>query len=160
MKDEDWMFDTVEIWAIALTDLRITGKELATAQRKSMALDWPPTAPADFLALARTDTTANYPDTRAAYRDAAHNRYPHAVIYETARRVGFWELKTKSEAVTYKSWQQHYPQVCREHSEGNDFALPVEQQLEYSHTPLKADSPVAAKVDDFLSQFLKKRESA
>ena len=71
MRDEDWMPDSAEIWAIALTDLRITGKELAVAQRKSMSLEWPPTSPADFLALGRTDTDSNYPDMKQAYLAAA-----------------------------------------------------------------------------------------
>ena len=112
MRDEDWMPDTAEIWAIALTDLRITGKELAVAQRKSMSLEWPPTAPADFLALGRTDAASNYPDMRQAYLQAANGDYKHEVALETAKRVGSWELKTQSESISYKSWQQHYPVVC------------------------------------------------
>ena len=109
MRDEDWMPDTAEIWAIALTDLRITGKELAVAQRKSMSLEWPPTAPADFLALGRTETASNYPDMKQAYLAAANGDYKHEVALETAKRVGSWELNTQPESVSYKSWQKHYP---------------------------------------------------
>lgn len=154
MRDEDWMLDTVEIWAIALTDLQITKGELMLAQRKSMALEWPPTAPSDFLKLARQEVSQNYPDMRAAYLSAANGNYSaHAVIYETAKRVGFWDLKSKAESVTYKSWQQHYPKVCSEHASGAQFALPKERQLSYSHTPVQPNSPFNAKIDAFFEQF-------
>lgn len=140
MRDEDWMPDTAEIWAIALTDLRITGKELAVAQRKSMSLEWPPTAPADFLALGRTETASNYPDMKQAYLAAANGDYKHEVALETAKRVGSWELKTQPESVSYKSWQKHYPEVCEEHSQGADFKVPQTHRVEHSHAPVQAGS--------------------
>lgn len=140
MRDEDWMPDTAEIWAIALTDLRITGKELALAQRKSMSLEWPPTAPADFLALGRTETASNYPDMKAAYLAAANGEYKHEAILETAKRVGSWELKTQPQSVSYKSWQKHYPEVCEEHSKGADFKVPETHRVEHSHAPVQAGS--------------------
>lgn len=134
------MPDTAEIWAIALTDLRITGKELAVAQRKSMSLEWPPTAPADFLALGRTETASNYPDMKQAYLAAANGDYKHEVALETAKRVGSWELKTQPESVSYKSWQKHYPEVCEEHSQGADFKVPETHRVEHSHAPVQAGS--------------------
>lgn len=140
MRDEDWMPDTAEIWAIALTDLRITGKELAVAQRKSMSLEWPPTAPADFLALGRTDQASNYPDMKQAYLAAANGDYKHEVALETAKRVGSWELKTQPESVSYKSWQKHYVEVCEEHSQGADFKVPETHRVEHSHAPVQAGS--------------------
>lgn len=153
MRDEDWMPDTAEIWAIALTDLRITGKELAVAQRKSMSLEWPPTAPADFLALGRTETVSNYPDMKQAYLAAANGDYKHEVALETAKRVGEWELKTQPESVSYKSWQQHYPIVCEEHSSGAEFATPVSHQVEYEHTPVQQGTAASANIDAFLAKF-------
>ena len=156
MKDEDWMLDTVEVWAIALTDLKITRTELFTAQRKSMSLEWPPTAPADFLALGRTETASNYPDMREQYKAAANNIFNSAVTYETTKRVGFWELKTQPESISYKSWQKHYPEVCKEHSEGKDFKVPETHQVAYEHTALQETSPMAATVDEFLNQFQRK----
>ena len=147
------MLDTVEVWAIALTDLKITRTELFTAQRKSMSLEWPPTAPADFLALGRTETASNYPDMRQAYLAAANGDYKHEVALETAKRVGFWELKTQPESISYKSWQAHYPIVCNEHSKGADFKAPQSHQVEYEHTPVQAGSPFNAKLDEFFRQF-------
>lgn len=140
MKDEDWMLDTVEVWAIALTDLKITRTELFAAQRKSMSLEWPPTAPADFLALGRTETASNYPDMKQAYLAAANGDYKHEVTLETAKRVGTWELKTQPESVSYKSWQKHYVEVCEEHSKGADVKVPQTHRVEHSHAPVQAGS--------------------
>ena len=153
MKDEDWMLDTVEVWAIALTDLQITKKELETAQRKSMSLEWPPTAPADFLALGRTETTSNYPDMRQAYLQAAEGSYKHEVTLETAKRVGQWEIKTQPESVSYKSWQQHYPIVCEEHSRGADFKVPESHQVAYEHSPVQAGSEADKRISEQLAEL-------
>lgn len=153
MRDEDWMPDTAEIWAIALTDLRITGKELAVAQRKSMSLEWPPTAPADFLALGRTETVSNYPDMKQAYLAAAQGNYKHEVTLETAKRVGTWELKTQPESVSYKSWQKHYPEVCEEHSQGADFKVPQTHRVEHSHAPVQAGSEADKRISEKLAEL-------
>ena len=160
MKDEDGDLDTVTVWHIALNDLGITADEFHSAKRKSLGLQWPPTAPADFLALGRTDTARNYPDMRQEYLAAAQGQYKHEVTFETANRVGTWELKTQPESVSYKAWQKHYPEVCKEHSQGADFKVPESHQVEYSHTALQPDSPMAAKVDDFLNQFKRKHGDA
>lgn len=160
MKDEDWDTDTVIVWHIALNDLAITADEFDTAKRKSLGLQWPPTAPADFLALGRTETASNYPDMRTEYLAAAQGNYKHEVTLETAKRVGTWELKTQPESISYKAWQKHYPEVCKEHSQGADFKVPESHQVAYSHTPLQENSPMAATVDDFLNQFKRKHGEA
>lgn len=147
------MPDTAEIWAIALTDLRITGKELAVAQRKSMSLEWPPTAPADFLALGRTEVASNYPDMKQAYLAAANGDYKHEVALETAKRVGSWELKTQPESVSYKSWQKHYVEVCEEHSNGADFKVPETHRVEHSHAPVQAGSEADKRISEKLAEL-------
>lgn len=147
------MPDTAEIWAIALTDLRITGKELAVAQRKSMSLEWPPTAPADFLALGRTEAASNYPDMKQAYLAAANGDYKHEVALETAKRVGSWELKTQPESVSYKSWQKHYVEVCEEHSNGASFKVPETHRVEHSHAPVQAGSEADKRISEKLAEL-------
>ena len=153
MKDEDWDTDTVIVWHIALNDLGITANEFGTAKRKSLGLQWPPTAPADFLALGRTETASNYPDMRSEYLAAAQSQYKHEVTLETAKRVGTWELKTQPESVSYKSWQKHYPQVCKEHSEGADFKVPETHQVAYEHTPVQAGSEADKRISEKLAEL-------
>lgn len=147
MKEAEWGLDTVKIWTLALTEMNITPDEFATAHKKSLSLDWQPTTPADFIKLARQDIS-NYPDMRQAYLSATEKKYPHVVVYETAKRVGFWEIKTQLENVTWKSWQEIYPKVCDEHKNGADFTLPESQQVTYERTV--ADSKTA---DDYLAQM-------
>lgn len=165
MKDEDWDTDTVIVWHIALNDLAITADEFDTAKRKSLGLQWPPTAPADFLALGRTETApSDYPDTRKAYEHAVdyagrlfddRNDWKHVVIYETAQRIGFTKLATSSERFTWVLWRDVYDKVCGEHKDGAEFALPLDKskQLAYEHTPVQQDSPFNDKLNDFFAKY-------
>lgn len=144
---------TAELWSIALQQLKITPKEFKTAMAKSICLQWPPTAPADFLALGRTETASNYPDMRSEYLAAAQGQYKHEVTLETAKRVGTWELKTQPESVSYKSWQKHYPQVCKEHSQGADFKVPETHRVEHSHTAVQAGSETDKQITAKLAEL-------
>jgi hypothetical protein len=153
MKDEDWDTDTVIVWHIALTDLQMTGGEFATAKRKSLGLQWPPTAPADFIALGRTETASNYPDMRNEYLAAAQGQYKHEVTLETAKRVGTWELKTQPESISWKAWLKEYPIVCSEHSMGADFKVPETHQVAYSHTPVQAGSETDKQITAKLAEL-------
>lgn len=144
---------TAELWSIALQQLKITPKEFKVAMQKSITLEWSPTAPADFLALGRTETASNYPDMRQAYLQAAEGSYKHEVTLETAKRVGEWELKTQPEYISYKSWQQHYPVVCEEHSRGADFKVPESHQVAYEHSPVQAGSVADKRISEQLAEL-------
>lgn len=169
MKDEDWDTDTVIVWHIALNDLAITADEFDTAKRKSLGLQWPPTAPADFLALGRTETApSEYPDTRKAYEHAVdyagrlfddREDWQHVVIYETAYRIGFTKLATQREKLTWYEWQQLYPQICSEHKAGADFKLPLDKsrQLGHNHTPVQPDSTFNSTLNDFFAKYGSKK---
>lgn len=161
MKDEDWDTDTVIVWNIALTDLQMTQTEFVMAKRKTIGFQWPPTAPADFLALARKSAPSIYPDARKAYEHAVdysgrlfddREDWRHVVIYETAYRIGFTKLATQSEKSTWYAWQQLYPQICSDHESGADFKLPLDKsrQLAHSHAPVQvgseADKAITAKL--------------
>lgn len=168
MRDEDWMPDTAEIWAIALTDLRITGKELAVAQRKSMSLEWPPTAPADFLALGRTETASEYPAAQSAFTTACQNcgmrgdvkrDWKHEVVYETANRIG-WGVLASATEYYFKTFQEIYEQVVSEHKNGDRFVIPEERQLAYEHTPVQQGTAASANIDAFLAKFGSKKGAA
>lgn len=149
-RPEDWNLLTAQAWSVALTDLKMTQKEFALACQKSLSQEWFPTAPFDFLALARKPIEQNYPDMRQAYLNSANQNYPHAVVYETAKRVGFWELKSQPENQTWKAWQEIYPKVCQEHASGADFTLPMTQQVTYQPSVVESE-----KADDYLEQAMK-----
>lgn len=133
MKEESWGLITAQTWALALQDLGITQDEFYTSYCQSLSLEWVPTTPYDFLKLSRHSNSNKYTDMREAYMNAANQKYPHVVIYETARRLGFWELKTQAESQSWKTWQEIYPKVCDEHSSGVRFSLPKAQRVGFSH---------------------------
>ena len=162
------MLDTVEVWAIALTDLKITRTELFTAQRKSMSLEWPPTAPADFLALGRTETASEYPAAQSAFNTACQNcgmrgdvkrDWKHEVIYETANRIG-WGVLASATEYYFKTFQEIYEQVVNEHRNGDRFVIPEERQLAYEHTPVQQGTAASANIDAFLAKFSSKKGEA
>ena len=154
MKAEDWGLETIERWAKILTKLKITKSEFDRAEEAAELLGgWPIKHPADFLALGRTETASNYLDMRSEYLAAAQGSYKHEVTLETAKRVGTWNLKTQPESISYKSWQKHYPEVCKEHSEGADFKVPETHQVAYSHTPVQVGSETDKKITAKLAEL-------
>lgn len=161
MKDEDWDLDAVTVWHIALNDLGITAEEFHLAKRKSLGLQWAPTAPADFLALARTEQSSPHPTANDAFTTACQNcgmrgdvkrNWKHEVVYETANRIGWGKLASASEGF-FKTFKQVYEQVVSEHKAGKTFVIPQSHQVAYEHTPVQADNPFNAKLDEFFSKF-------
>ena len=152
-EDFDWSFDMVLVWARYLTKKSVTQTEFIKASELSFDEEWIPNNAKEFLALARKPMTSNYPDIKQAYLAAANGDYKHEVALETAKRVGSWELKTQPESVSYKSWQQHYPIVCEEHSNGASFKVPESHQVEYSHAPVAAGSEADKRISEKLAEL-------
>lgn len=151
-KAEDYPTQKAILWAKVIMHLQPTAKQWQQAKQRSILEEWPPSSARDLLALADTNGKS-YPNSRQAYLDAAQQKYVHAVVYETARRVGFSDMRSKAEAITYPGWQQIYPKVCQEYNNGATFILPQSRQIAYEHTPMSSDSPMAATVDTFLREF-------
>lgn len=133
MKVSDWQMDKALLWANYLTAKQITRREFETAKMASLDLDFPPNNPKEFLDLGRVD---EFMDVYQAYIEATHNRYPTAEIYETASRVGVFELRTNSEKTMYPIWQKFYEKVCQEVRNGKVFTLPKSQRIEHKHEPI------------------------
>ena len=144
LKSNEWDINTVKVWTIALNDLQITPEEFATAQRKSLTLSWPPTAPADFLELGRGKIADNYPEVRQAYIDQANRKTECPIAYETARRVGFSAMREQPEHKTYPVWQKHYEQVCIEHRGGAEFKKVQVLQIENTEPQAACDDHVSS----------------
>lgn len=133
MKVSDWQMDRALLWANYLTAKHITKREFLAAKTASLDLDFPPNNPKEFLDLGRVD---EFMDVYQAYIEATHYRYPNAVIYETASRVGMYELRSKSEKTMYPIWQKFYEKVCQEVRNGKVFTLPKSQRIEHKHEPI------------------------
>lgn len=122
------------MWANYLTAKQITKREFEKAKTASLDLDFPPNNPKEFLDLGREN---KFLDVYTAYQHACHQRYTTVEIYETAKRVGFYELRNHAESKTYPVWQKNYEQVCQEVRQGKSFTLPKSQRLqEPKHTPV------------------------
>lgn len=70
----------------------------------------------DFVAVCLR--MSGLPDPVVAYHAAARLRWGHAVIYETARRVGFWRMRNGTEAETLPTWREKFGEVCIEFLRG------------------------------------------
>ena len=116
MKDQDWGKQRIELWAIALTDLRATKQGLERALRKSISQSWLPTTAADFLELGR-QANNQYPDSYVAYVAAANRNYLHPVCHEASKRIGIEKLASEPETSTLKIWNEIYKTVCTEHTQ-------------------------------------------
>lgn len=159
---------TAELWSIALQQLKITPKEFKVAMQKSITLEWPPTAPADFLALGRTETASEYPAAQSAFNTACQNcgmrgdvkrDWKHEVVYETANRIG-WGVLASATEYYFKTFQEIYDQVVNEHRSGDRFVIPEERQLAYEHTPVQQGTAASANIDAFLAKFGSKKGEA
>lgn len=90
----------------------------------------------EFKALCRPNGLSDiFPPPRAAYQAACNHRYPHEVVYEAASRVGFYELESRAESSTFKSFEQEYKSVCDEYLAGKRFTMPVARQVTHESKP-------------------------
>ena len=142
MKDQDWNNERIELWAIALTDLRATKQELEQALRKSISLSWLPSTAADFLELGSRQASSEYPASYIAYVAAANRNYLHPVAHETAKRIGTRRLETEPENTTLKIWNEVYKTVCTEHAQDsakfNQNTIIIEQSKKNDKNALEA----------------------
>lgn len=150
-KKADYPIQKAILWARVIMHLQPTSDQWQQARQRSILEEWPPSSAHDLLALADS-SKQEYPNSRHAYLDAAQQKYVHAVVYETARRVGFLDMRNKAEVTTYPSWQKIYPKVCQEYSNGAKFVLPKSRQIIHKHIPMADDSPMAPIVEEFLKQ--------
>lgn len=162
LKDAKTLFNknVVLSWAVSLQRLGMTPCEFLIARDKAVEISWFPTSAADFFELAQKQIMSNYPDMRIAYMRAANNNFDimidndeNSIIYETAKRVDFWLLKSQSERYSWKRWQEVYPTVCREHFLGKRFMLPKAQAIAPSPpAPPEVSSAYLNKIKSLLNE--------
>lgn len=108
---------------------------------------WPPTKP-EFIAMCKVQM--GLPDVAKAYRDANHTRWTHEVVYETARRVGVYEVRSLPEKQIYPAWERTYATVTTEWMAGARFQKPDPEQkrigdktVVHRQTPEVANNEIA-----------------
>lgn len=81
---------------------------------------WPPEMVDALNLLKPTHEELGIPSCDQAYRAATHSRWTlHPVVYETARRVGVYELQTRGEARSKPEFEREYARVCDELMRGD-----------------------------------------
>lgn len=100
---------------------------------------FPPSLP-EFAALCAK--CMGLPDAGNAYLDACHSRWTHATVYETAKRVGIFELKNRTEKEMLPRFREVFGTVCAEWMAGNKFEPPVTGRIEKQ--PAAPCSPAVA----------------
>lgn len=116
-------------WAAALSAVASAVLGDALGRVAAAGGDFPPTL-GGFLAICAR--AYGLPDPVAAYRDAAHLRWTHIAVYETARRVGIFELRNRSEREMLPVWREEYGLVCQQAMAGANFQPPKTAQIEES----------------------------
>ena len=153
---------TTELWAIALQGLRITPAEFNTALAKSLTLKWPPTAPADFLELARAGKQSEYLDIQTAFETACRcagmrgdveRDWRHPTVLETASRIGWGKLASAGNGFI-KYFATVYERVISEHKNGANFEIPKTHRIEAPKPArLNDDSPIAQDWEKMKARF-------
>lgn len=159
--DFDWSFDMVLVWARYLTKKAITQPEFNRASELSFDEDWVPSNAKEFLALARTQQVNEYPSAQAAFDNACNQcgliedkyvkrQWLHAVVLETANRIGMGKLKTANEYFI-KTFTGVYEQVITEHQNGSTFVIPQSHQVEYERKVVKPGSEADKRITEQLA---------
>ena len=118
-----------KLWSdfLASVSPKVIGQAIALAARSGSK--FPPHLP-EFATLCQQ--VAGYPPADQAYRDAANHRWQHAVVYETARRLGLYEIRRASERDILPAWRAEYSKVCSEAMAGASFDAPAVPALTVS----------------------------
>lgn len=141
-------------WAVEILEAGISADEFYYGRYQAVKkCKYPLERAYEFIELCKQFSNNVYPDVRQSYIDAANLNYRHEVSYETAKRVGFWDIKTLEQKVTYKKWQKYYPIVCREHSQGAVFHKPLSHQVKYEHKVVEVGSEEYNQIDEKLARL-------
>lgn len=152
---------TAELWTLAIKNSGITLKEFNQAAELSLNLKWPPTAAQDFIELVRQNKPSEYPAAQSAFMTACQNcgmkgdierDWKHAVVYETANRIGWGKLASATDYF-FKTFKQVYEQVVSEHKAGKTFVIPQSHQVTYKHTPVQAGSEADKRITAELAEL-------
>jgi hypothetical protein len=134
--------ESVSAWAMVFISEKLNKRMVEAGKLRlfSLTSDKCPKCPMDFVVLCKKAVGEAYPDYELAYKQAANGQYSHEVIYETAIRVGVYELRSHSEATTKPIFKKIYQVVCDEYQAGARFTLPVARRLTDDSKPASQEN--------------------
>lgn len=121
-----------ESWKAALAVIPLQAVAAVLAVLPVQFPSWPPSQ-AEFLAMCLAEM--GLPSAQAAYADACHHCWTHPIVYETARRIGVYEVRHRTEKQIFPTWQAQFARVCVEFLGGNTFAPPAAPAVEKREPP-------------------------
>lgn len=131
------------VWKRDLIVLGVTDRLMGAGLHKSAALEWPP-SPAEFAALCHpTAAELGLPDLDTAYRRACMSSWTHPAIYEAAKRIGTFEIRSMPESKSRPLFERAYKAVCAEVLAGATFEVPKRKALEHRPAPAKRETALA-----------------
>ena len=78
--------------------------------------------------------------------------WKHAVVYETANRIGWGKLASATDYF-FKTFEQVYEQVVAEHKAGKTFVVPKSHRLANVHQPVEVGSEADKKISEQLAHL-------
>lgn len=127
------------LWKRDLQALGVTDWLMGVGLHKSASLEWPP-SPAEFAALCHpTAEDLGLPDIDTAYRRACVSSWTHPAIYEAAKRVGTFEIRSMPESKSRPLFERAYKAVCAEVLAGAVFEVPKRTALQHKPAPARRE---------------------
>lgn len=110
---------------------------------------WPPEM-IDFLAMCRpSPEELGLPDLDTAYRHACVSNWSHPVVYEAAKRIGTFEIRSMPESKSRPLFERTYRAVCAEILAGATFEVPKRAAIEHKQDGYIGDEKFNAMRDDY-----------
>lgn len=127
------------LWKHDLQMLDVTDSLMTIGLHKSAGLGWPP-VPAEFAALCHpTAAELGLPDLDTAYRHACVSNWSHPAVYEAAKRIGTFEIRSMPESKSRPLFERVYRAVCAEVLAGATFVVPKRTAIEHRPQPTRRE---------------------
>ena len=116
-----------ELWIDFVSRIDVMVLKTAITLITQSGKTFPPHLP-EFIAICKT--AAGIPDAETALEHAANRRWTHPCVYETASRIGHFEIRNSSQKSLLPRWTRVYDQVSGEYLFGSRFQPPVRQSIQ------------------------------
>ncbi|MGE4072737.1 MAG: hypothetical protein AB7E72_16330 [Lysobacterales bacterium] len=79
------------------------------------------------------------PDIDTAYRSACVSNWTHPAIYEAAKRIGTFEIRSMPESKSRPLFERAYKAVCAEVLAGAVFEVPKRPAIQHKPKPARRE---------------------
>lgn len=151
-------------WAIELLESGINADQYQHGRWQALKhQEYPVERAYGFIKLCKQGQASEYPTANSAFMTACQNcgmkgdierNWKHAVVYETANRIGWGTLASASDHF-FKHFERVYNDVVAEHKSGASFVIPKSHRVEYERTVVKPGSDADKKISEQLAKIMR-----